>query len=239
MAIAAPWVGTPVQGNVTGSNVLTVTVDVSGATNGEVCFIAGTLGDSQTGALSAPAGWATEGESSESASGGSSSRSVVYSKTKNSGDTTVTITGGGWTFATRPQFVPISWPGVNTTTPTEQFTWGTAHTTGTSYVSGTATPTAADRWAVGLFTARGTTALVTWTPPAGMTERVDVINATGFFVALTIADSNGAVTQASHSYTATGQSASHGLGALFYLIPATTPVADGPHFQTSQYGGFF
>lgn len=80
--------------------------------------------------------------------------------------------------------------------------------------------------------------MVAWTPPAGMTERVDVINATGFFVALTVDDSNGAVTQASHSYTATGQSASHGLGALFYLIPAT-PAAGGPRYQTSQYGGFF
>lgn len=239
MTIATPWVGTPVQGNVTGSNVLTVTVNVAGATDGEVCFIFGTLGDSQTGALSTPAGWTKIGESSESASGGSSSRSVVYWKVKNSGDGNVTITGGGWTFATRPQFVPISWPGVDTTTPTEQFTWGAAHTTGTSYVSGTATPTAADRWAVGFFTARGTTALVTWTPPAGMTERVDVINATGYFVALTVDDSNGPVTQASHSYTATGQSASHGLGALFYLIPAAPVVADSPHYQTSQYGSFF
>lgn len=238
MAIAAPWVGTAVQGNVTGSNLLTVTVDVSGATDGEVCFIFGTLGDAQTGVLSTPAGWTKEGESSEGTSGGSSSRSVVYSKVKNSGDGNVVITGAGWTVATHPQFVAISWPGVNTTTPTEQFTWGAAHTTGTSYVSGTATPTAADRWAVGLFTARGTTAMVAWTPPAGMTERVDVINATGFFVALTVDDSNGAVTQASHSYTATGQSASHGLGALFYLIPAT-PAAGGPRYQTSQYGGFF
>lgn len=239
MAIAAPWVGPAVQGNVAGSNVLTITVSVSGATDGEVCFIVGTMSDSQTGVLNTPAGWTKAGEMSEGTSGSSSSRSIVYWKVKNSGDTNVVVTGAGWTATAKPQFVGISWAGVDTTTPFEQFTWGTAHTSGTSYVTGSATPTAATRWAVGVFSSRGSTASVAWTPDAALTERVDVVNSSSIFTGLEVADSNGAVTQAAHSYTAVGQSASHGLAAVFYLIPATTSVADGPHFQTSQYGGFF
>lgn len=225
MAISAPWVGTIVQGNVAGSNVTTLTVDVSGATNGEVCFIVITLADAETGALATPSGWATLGETSEGTSGGSSSRAAIFWKVKGSGDTNVVITGGGWTVTTKPQAVGISWPGVDTATPTEGLTWGTAHTSGTSYVSGTATPTAATRWAVGIFTSRGSTASVAWTADAAQTARASAINTSTVFNGLLVADTNAAVTQASHSYTATGQTASHGLGGIMYLIPA---AAGGP-----------
>jgi hypothetical protein len=220
MAIGSPWVGTVAQGNVAGTSVSTIAVDVSGATNGEVVWIIGTLGDAEVGAITAPAGWNTLGQTSEGTSGGSSSRTVIFWKVKQASDGTITITDAtNWTVATKPQFVPISWPGVDPTNPAEGLSW-LAHTTGTSYVTGTATPTDANRWAVGVFSARGTTATVAWTPDAALTERVDAVNSASTFVGLEVADSNGAVTAAAHTYTAVSQTASHGLGGLFFLIPA-------------------
>lgn len=219
--ISAPWVGTATVGNVAGTAGTSATVDVSGATNGEVCWIMGTVGDAQTSAFSAPSGWSILGQTSEGTSGASSSRSVIFWKVKNSGDTTVNIT---WPVSAKYQFVPISWPGVDTSTPAEGLTWAT-HTTGSSYVTGTATPSDATRWSVALLSSRGSTTVVAWTPDAAQTERVDVINTSTPFVGLEVTDSNGTVTAASHSYTSTGQTASHGLGAIMYLIPA--PASGG------------
>ena len=237
MGIAAPWIGTPVQGNVAGSNATTVTVDVSGAPTGEVVFIFGTLGDAQTAALTAPSGWNTAGQNSEGTSGGSSSRSIVYWKVKAAGDASVVIPT--WPVTSKPQFVPMCWPGVDPTTPFEGLTW-LAHTTGASYDTGTATPTAANRWGVGFFTSRGSTASVAWANST-QTQRVGVINSSSIFVGLAVADTNGAVTQASHFYTATGQTASHGLGAVLYLIPASdtaSPRVAGLASANSNSAGY-
>ena len=238
MAIGTPWVGSVVEGNVTGTNGTSVTVDVSGATNGEVAWIIGTLGDAEIGAITAPAGWTSFGQQSEGTSGGSSSRTVIFWKVKGSGDTNVTVSDAtNWTVTTKRQFVPISWPGVDPTTPAESIAWAT-HTTGTSYATGSGTPTAANRWAMAVFSSRGSTASVAWTPDAALTSRASVINTGNPYVGLLVADSNGAVTQAAHSYTSTGQTASHGLGAVLFLIPAAAATGKPPS-TISQYTGFF
>jgi hypothetical protein len=220
MAIGAPWVGTVVEGSVAGTNGTSVTVDVSGATDGEVVWIIGTLGDAELGTVLPPTGWNLYTENSEGTSGGSSSRTIAFWKVKASGDGSTTISdAGNWTVSTKRQFVPISWPGVDTTTPAEGLS-NVAHTSGASYATGTDTPTSNDRWAVGVFSSRGSTASVAWAADAALTSRASVINSSSVFVGLLVADSNGAVTQASHSYTSTGQTASHGLGLLLFLIPA-------------------
>lgn len=220
--IGAPWVGAAVQGNVIGSNVTSVTVDVSGATDEEIVWIIGIIGDAEPSLITAPAGWTLYGQISEGVTGGSSSQTVIFYKVKASTDTTVTITDAtNWTLAAKPQFVPVSWPGVNTTTPAEGLTWLTRSAgLATTYDTGTATPTLADRWAVGVFSSRGSSATAAWTPDAAQTSRTAVINTATAFIGLLVADTNAAVTAAAHVYTATGQSASHGTGAVFFLIPA-------------------
>lgn len=237
MAIGTPWIGTAVQGNVAGSNATTVTLDITAAPTGEVVWIFGTVGDSQTAAMTAPSGWTILGQQSEGTSGGSSSRTIIMWKVKATTDTTVIIPT--WPVTTKPQFVAMCWPGVDPTTPAEGLTW-LAHTSGASYDTGTATPTAANRVAVGVFSSRGTTATVAWSNST-LTQRIGVIDTASVFVGLSVADSNGAVTQASHTYTATGQTASHGLGAVLYLIPAspsTAPVVANVTSANSNSAGY-
>jgi hypothetical protein len=217
VAIGTPWVGPIVQGSI-GNNVTTVTVNVSGATNGEVVWIIGTLGDAQTGPVAPPAGWNVLGQTSEGATASASSQTMIFWKVKASGDTTVTI---NWPVSCRPQFAPISWPGVDTTTPAESLAWLTrASGLSTTYPTGSGTPTAANRWAVGVFSSRGGAASVAWTSDAAQTSRAAVINTTSAYVGLLVADTNAAVTASAHTYTATGQSAAHGIGGVFFLIPA-------------------
>jgi hypothetical protein len=221
-SISAPWVGTAVGGNVAGTAGTSTTVDVSGATNGQVCWIFGFLGDAELGNITAPAGWTNAGQTFEGATGVASCRMVAFWKVKQSTDTTVTITDAtNWTFSTKNQWVPISWPGVDTTVPFENLTWATRSAGSiTTYATATATPTGTNRWAVGLFGARGTTSAVAFTPDAALVERVDAVYTGTPFVGIEVADSNGAVTQAGHTYTATGQAASHAAMGLLYLIPS-------------------
>src|SRR3954462_5142946 len=110
MAISTPWVGTAVPGNVAGSSATSTSVDVSGAANGDVVWIIGTVGDAQTSTISAPSGWTILGQNSEGTSGSSSSRTIILWKVKASGDTSVTVS---WSVSQKFQFVPISWPGVD------------------------------------------------------------------------------------------------------------------------------
>jgi hypothetical protein len=231
--ISSPWVGTPTMGNVSGASATSATVDVSGATNGEVCFIFGYLTDAQTTDIT-HGSWNILSQTTEGTSGGSSSRQIILWKVKSSGDTTVTI---NWSVSTKFQFVPISWPGVHGTGPTEGLSWLT-HTSGTSYVTGTATPTDTNRWAVGIFGARGSTAVVPWTFDAALTERVNVTNTNSPFDGFGVADSGAPVTAASHTYTSTGQSASHGISGLLYLVPgSSTPPPTPDVFVTASDSG--
>ena len=216
--ISAPWVGTAVVGNGTNVAATNATVNVSGATNGEVVWIFASIGDAQTSAVTAPSGWNIYAQTTEGTSGGSSSRDVILWKVKGSGDTNVTL---NWSVSANYQLVPVSWPGVDTTTPAEGIAW-LNHTSGASYPTGTSTPTSNDRWAVAFVTSRGSTTVTAFTPDAAMTERVDVINTGAPFIGLTIADSNAAVSATSKTYTFTGQTASHGIGGLFFLIPGST-----------------
>lgn len=221
--ISTPWVGTPALGNAAGANASTLNVDVSGAANGQVVWIIGTIGgiDASDTAIVAPAGWNILGQSSEGVAAGASSRVIVLWKVKTAGDTTVTI---NWVASVRYQFLPISWPGVSIATPAEALTW-LAHTTGTSYVTGSGTPTAANRWAVGVFESRGTTTATAWTVDTTLASRSSVINTgTNPFSGLLVADSNGTATQAAHAYTSAGQSSSHGIAGVFFLIPAALPT---------------
>lgn len=218
--ISAPWVGAIVLGNVAGATALSGTVDISGATTGEVVFVSGLIEDTLTAPVTLPGGWTlvTGGEGSQGASGGSGSHSFVAWRVKQAGDTTFTFS---WGVASKYQLIPFSYPGVDTTTPVDVCAYAAATASGTA-VSASITPAAANRWAVGMFGKRGTTAAMAFTPDAALTERADVSTTASRYMALELADSNGPVTQAAHSYTATvtGSTASHGGVLLMALIPA-------------------
>lgn len=204
----APWVGTIVLGNVAGATALSAAVDISGATTGEVVFVGGLLEDTLTAPVTLPSGWTLASEGSEGVTAGAGSHSFLAWRVKQAGDTTFTFS---WGVAGKYQLIPFSYPGVDTTTPVDVAAYN-ASTTAASADSASITPSTPNSWIIGLFGKRGTTAAMAITPATGMTERGEADTSASRFLSLELADTNGQVTQAAHSYSATvtGSTASHG-----------------------------
>lgn len=226
MAIAFDNFGsTPVT-----TSVSSLSLDITAATAGAVCYAWVAVGSSNAGAPSiAATGWTTV----QGAADSTTAEYAVLRRVKQSGDTTFTVT---WTTAAHAEAVWASWTGVNTSTPDESSAIATNGVTSrTAVPTPTATPTAADRWAVGFFSARTSTSAnknITWTPDAAQTERVDANNSAGAsspWAGSEIADTAAAVTQAAHSYTATHAPAaeSHDGSAILFLIPAAPTTPNG------------
>ena len=170
---------------------------------------------------------------------------ALYRRLKQSGDTTFSVswsaTGAhatiGW----------VSYAGLNGTTP-DELAAASLHTTGTSFVSPTATPTTTGRWALTFNYARDTTAAAdlpdgsTWTADAALTERLDAANAAGSspWMSVGAADSNGIVAATSQSYTSTAaHTESHGASILLFLVPpsGTSANVTGVGAAVSVVGG--
>lgn len=93
----------------------------------------------------------------------------------------------------------------------------------------------ATAWALAFHASRTSTStnkVITFTPAAGLTERVDQNNSaatSSIWTGVEVADSNTAVTAASHAYTAVASfSETFGGGALLYLNPAAAAAATTP-----------
>lgn len=204
------------------SGQTSVTLDFTASPAGEWCFAFVGLSDSQVTPPTAPTGWSILLQGAESASGAASSRLIVYTRLKQAGDTTTAFT---WGTACGFSALPVAWYGLDQTTPTEGAIY-LAHSSGTTYPTGTVTPTAADRWIAGVFYNRTTTSTGSWISDPGMTERYAVASAANPWSLLEIADTGIAVTAAGHTYTSTSSvSSSHGGSIAFALIPATPFVA--------------
>ena len=86
-------------------------------------------------------------------------------------------------------------------------------------------PASNDRWAVCVFTDAansGSSKTTSWTPGGGLTSRIQADNSGtgGPWHSLAVLDTNGAVTQAAHQYTATAQFANgHAAACIFYITP--------------------
>src|SRR5215218_7063078 len=141
------WIGPANPGTAAGASVTSAAVDVSGCPDGQVVFAWFSIAATEGAALAVPTGWNLAGEYDQA-----SFHVTVLWKVKAPGDTTVTLT---WPTASRQQSVAFSYPGVDTTTPIEGWAAAT-HASGTTYVTGTSTPTAADRIAVTLTGTRNT-----------------------------------------------------------------------------------
>lgn len=193
MPISTPWIGTRVNGN-TGTPT-SATLDISGAADGDWCYVDLCIGISQTLPLTPPTGWTLVTEGNEAAA----SYTGRFRRKKVTGDTTFIFN-----FSAGAKFtaLPYSYPGLDATTPDEGAVY-LAHTANNAnFVSGSVTPAAADRWIVTGAHAKSTTALRTFTPDAAMTERSDGGDTGNPENAHQLADTNTAVTQAAHTYTA-------------------------------------
>jgi hypothetical protein len=203
------------------TSVSTANVDITTAATGATCYALLALGVSQASNVTWT-GWTSVLEGNE----GTATHYALYRRVKVAGDTTFAVS---WPTATKGTLGWASYTGGDQTT-FDELAAATLHTSaGTTYPTPSLTPTGSGRWALtGTWSRSTTTANQTesYTPDAALTERVDVNNGTNPWVPLELADSNGTVTVAAHSYTATmtttGSSASesHGGALLVYLIPA-------------------
>lgn len=230
MAIAVPWIGTSLPGATTSASAASVAVDVSGAANYELVFVAITIADSQASPPTAPTGWTMLQQTSEGTSGGSSSLTMLLSRVKQPGDGSFTFT---WPTANNYQATPFSYPGVDYALDSPN---AAAHTSGANFVN-TAATVYTNAWAVQVCGVRSTTAARTFTPDAAMTERSDVCSTTNRFAGIQISDSNAAVTAASHTYTSVlSASESHGGSILFYLVPGPRSALVLNNYQSVDAG---
>lgn len=218
------------SGSAVGNGVSTLTVDITAATVGAWCYAFIQVGTTQTSTTFT--GWTNLVDADDS----TFDHYSIWRRKKQSGDTTFSPSwpttegsAAGW----------VSYTGVDPTTPDEGFA-STTHTSTANFVTPTATPTAANRWALTFSGARSTTAAYTYTPDAALVERIDACNTANRWSGIEIADSNGTVTQAAHSYTAVcSASQSHGDTAILFLIPASAATATFVPAETTQLGGYF
>lgn len=200
--------------------VTTINVDITSAATGAWCY-AGICG---RGAITVPSGWTQIGTANGDAT---EVANVLMKRKKVGGDTTFAIT----TTSDRQCVVWSSYTGVDDTTPdsgTATNYWA-AHTTGTSYVSGSVTNAFTNGWALTMSLDSSSTAQRTWTPDAALTERQDHCSSVNTFNGAQVCDSNGIVTVAAHSYTNVISAAeTHGGVYLIYLNPLVS----------SNHGGF-
>ena len=221
MTIASAWVGSSGDGGQvvrTSGSATSDTISIAGATVGDVCFILAAVSLGETG-ISTPTGWTLVAEGGEGANGATGSRTGLYYRVKQTGDTTFTVS---WSSsATKYIIQAFSYSGLDSTTPVEGGAYA-SHTSGSSYVSPSVTPTAADRWILTCSHARSSTAASTFTPDAALTERIDATNGANAWSSIEVADTAATVSAAAHSYTATGsRSESHGGTIAAALLPAS------------------
>lgn len=153
-------------------------------------------------------------------------RGWLYRRVASSEPASYTVT---WTTTTKPVFACAAYSGVDTTTPEDQHGLASETVARTTHTTPSLTPAGTGRWAIAFYGDRSTSSAtknLDWTSDAALTEILDANNnaaASSPWMSACIDDSNGAVTQAAHSYTATSQiSIANAVMALVILKPATT-----------------
>lgn len=210
------------------AGALSATVDITAAATGAQVYCLVAIGANETSLTFT--GWTQLLAADES----TATHYGLFRRQKIAGDTTFTVS---WTATSQKATIGwASYTGLDPNTP-DELAAVTLHTTGTSFASPSLTPSTAAEWALFCCYARDTTAATdlpdgsAWTPDAALTERLDAANqaaSTSTWQSLEFADSNAAVTQAAHSYTATAATAeSHGAAFLLFLFPAAAAAGGG------------
>jgi hypothetical protein len=204
--------------NQTTTTVTSMTVDITGATVGEIVYAWISLRNSQTSITFT--GWTQIDAMRTIAATGAW---ALFKRTKVSGDTTFTLS---WSANSTQGFVLLQqWPGAVADE-------GGSVTTRTSaanvFTTPGGTPTDGNRRAVGFYCAvdgDSTHKTVTWTPSGDMTNTIQTganTNGTLAWDNCAIVDSGGPVSIASHSGTETTSGTStinNGATAILFLIP--------------------
>jgi epidermal growth factor receptor substrate 15 len=227
MAIAFDTIQTAASNSGGASRV----IDISSATDGAWVYCAIFLTDSSGRVFDALTGW---DQLSTNDSDSNTCHYSVWRRQKQTGDSTFTITWTGGN--SKDNTVWVSYTGLDNTTPNETIDVKIDLVSGATDSTDSVTPAAANRWALAIFehrTTSNTAKNVIFSTASGMVERAEqnmsaAGNSPQTYVATAVDDSNGAVTQAAHSYsvnaTLSGSpiNSAMKIGILLYLIPSTT-----------------
>lgn len=200
------------------SAALSGTVSIGTAAVGAIVFACIQLGAAQTSMTMT--GW----NQLESADTNTGSHHGIFWRQMVAGDTSFTVS---WPTSTKHRWGWVSYTGLDPLNPIEGYTPATHSTTGsTAFATGSGTATDDDRWALCAYYVTSTTAgSFSWSVPkvdgVAASKRLDSSNAgTSPFTGLTWIDTNGTVSQASHSGTVTlSQSEANGGGTIMFLVP--------------------
>lgn len=205
------------SGSTAGNNITTLTADITSAAVGAACFMWIYNGNNETSITNTS--WTQIASVDES----TASHYSLWYRIKQSGDTTF---APSWPTSIGSSLVWVSYTGA-AATPYEVETDAAISVSGTTQTTTTGTPNNNDRWAVCFYAARSTTATFNYSSAdAAQTLRVQTINTASRWAATMASDSNGTVTQAGHTYTATlSASQSHGGVAQLFVVPSAAGLA--------------
>lgn len=216
------------QGAVTGSAASSFTPTIAAFTPGAYIFLI--VAWTTSAATFSQSGWTELGVLTTD----STITVGVFFRKKPVGATTTVFT----TQSGRGCWVILAYPNLDPTTPYQTFTTAAnmlkKNTAGATIPTPAVVNSLATAWALAVHALRTSTVgnkAITFTPDGALTERQDAnmsASTSSPWTAVEAADSNGAVTAASHSYTATANfSETHGGGGLIYLNPwQATTVTD-------------
>lgn len=233
-SITASWVP---AGYAILASGLSQVIDVTAAPEGDWIYAFVVLDTNQTAVTMT--GWTLRKEGDES----TFTHYAVFRRKKLATDTTFTVS---WPTSAKGEIGLIAYNGLDAITP-DELVAANLHTAGTGYATPTLTPNNTTRWAAAFSWSRTSTSgnkAITWTPDAGMTERLDLNNSaspsTSPWTGIQIADTNGAVTLAAHTYTAVQAfTETHGGSVMLFLIPDSKgwckPVITGLTAGTKYY----
>lgn len=126
--------------------------------------------------------------------------------------------------------VMVAYRGVDPTTPV-QVCAGASGASGTTHAAAAASPYSANGWQVCAFLDKQVTAAQSWTPTAGMSERVDSSSSVSAFMSIEVEDSNAVKAPSSGALVAvtsgaSTQAATSWVGINIGLMPLVTAMID-------------
>ena len=235
VTVSAPGTGITFRGVASGTNASTTSLLVSrpaATLAGDVLLAAVTVRGTPT--ISAPAGWSLVR---------SDARATTFTQA-----VFVHLAGGAepasytWSFSLAATAVGTiaAYSGVDTANPVVAHA-GQANNSATAMTAPSLTLALPNTWLVGFY---GIVGKITISPPAGMTERVEIVSPTGVSSKLTatLDDQSNPASGATGTRVATAASAAHNIGQLIALRPGAggppppnnPPLATADSYATSQ-----
>lgn len=222
------------HGSATGNGPTTLTIDITSAATGAWCYAFLLSGSPQTSVTFT--GWTSVYDGDQPGS----THYGVWRREKVGGDTTF---APSWPTGEGTSIAWSSYTGLNASTPDEGIVHLDQPSNSASYATASSTPTAANRWALAGFGSSSSTGAnqpESFTAPTGMGNVVQTTNTANRWTVACASDSNGAVTQASHTYTATLSAVEGDGGAvLLFLIPAAATGANPPPIRVKSQAAAF